>query len=222
MLFKAKKKSSPTTTSSPDRDGGSSSSSKTAAMTAQEKAKARRAQVRKAQIEHRQRKANYVKQLEMDIARIRDLIATAQMESRVIQSGNEAMRSRLAPGSALGKLSLEPTTDTEQQQHQLSDDMDLAFFGDFLQIDSPDDVTFTLDMDEAMNRPIFQISGHPAGTTAPVTTHASSSSLSPTTAYSPPSASGSTSAVPTSPPSCPNVPNLTPEQAQQVINFILA
>ncbi|KAB5536570.1 RNA polymerase I-specific transcription initiation factor RRN3-domain-containing protein [Coniochaeta sp. 2T2.1] len=67
-------------------------------QTPQDKAKARRAQVRRAQIEHRQRKANYVKQLEIDVARIRDMIAATQMESRLLQTENNAMRSQLVEG----------------------------------------------------------------------------------------------------------------------------
>ncbi|OTA99560.1 hypothetical protein M426DRAFT_16318 [Hypoxylon sp. CI-4A] len=62
---------------------------------AQAKAQARRAQVRKAQIQHRQRKANYTKQLEMDVARLRDLIEQAGQETMLLRSQNDFIRQHL-------------------------------------------------------------------------------------------------------------------------------
>lgn len=72
---------------------------------AQAKNQARRAQVRKAQIQHRQRKANYTKELEMDVAKLRDLIEQAEREGLALRTENEAIRRRLvarvpAPPSA--------------------------------------------------------------------------------------------------------------------------
>ncbi|KAI1766166.1 hypothetical protein GGR53DRAFT_487110 [Hypoxylon sp. FL1150] len=61
----------------------------------QAKSQARRAQVRKAQIQHRQRKANYTKQLEMDVAELRELIERAEHDGLVLRSENEAIRRRL-------------------------------------------------------------------------------------------------------------------------------
>ncbi|KAH8683326.1 hypothetical protein BGZ60DRAFT_399909 [Tricladium varicosporioides] len=52
----------------------------------------RRAQVRKAQIEHRQRKANYVKQLEQDVIDLREMIAAAEAEALAAKQENEAIR----------------------------------------------------------------------------------------------------------------------------------
>ncbi|KUI53952.1 bZIP transcription factor 17 [Cytospora mali] len=63
----------------------------------------RRAQVRKAQVQHRQRKANYVKQLEANIAGIRDKIADAEGQSRVLASENEAMRAQLSGSASFGQ-----------------------------------------------------------------------------------------------------------------------
>ncbi|KAI0890411.1 uncharacterized protein GGS22DRAFT_150834 [Annulohypoxylon maeteangense] len=64
------------------------------------KSKARRAQVRKAQIQHRERKANYTKQLEMDVVRLRDLIEQTEHQSSALRTENEAIRHRLSLGSA--------------------------------------------------------------------------------------------------------------------------
>ncbi|KAI2467226.1 hypothetical protein F4781DRAFT_322377 [Annulohypoxylon bovei var. microspora] len=64
------------------------------------KGKARRAQVRKAQIQHRERKANYTKQLEMDVARLRDLIEQTERQSLTLRTENEAIRRRLNFASA--------------------------------------------------------------------------------------------------------------------------
>jgi hypothetical protein len=60
----------------------------------------RRAQVRKAQVQHRQRKANYVKQLEDRIAGIRDEIAQAEGQRQVLRGENEAIRARLSGSAA--------------------------------------------------------------------------------------------------------------------------
>lgn len=60
----------------------------------------RRAQVRKAQVQHRQRKANYVKQLEDSIAGIRDDIAQAEGQRQALRGENEAIRARLSGPAA--------------------------------------------------------------------------------------------------------------------------
>ncbi|KAF2972254.1 hypothetical protein GQX73_g1220 [Xylaria multiplex] len=63
---------------------------------AEAKAKARRQQVRNAQRQHRQRKANYTKQLEMDITKLRDDIARVEQELEALRSQNGAIKSQLA------------------------------------------------------------------------------------------------------------------------------
>ncbi|KAI1120918.1 hypothetical protein F5Y10DRAFT_257420 [Nemania abortiva] len=63
---------------------------------AEAKAKERRQQVRKAQRQHRQRKANYTKQLEMDITKLRDDIARVEKEVASLKNKNGAMRDQLA------------------------------------------------------------------------------------------------------------------------------
>ncbi|KAK2009646.1 hypothetical protein LZ32DRAFT_409493 [Colletotrichum eremochloae] len=61
-------------------------------LTAAEKAKLRRQQVRKAQKQHRTRKANYIKQLELDVCQLRDMIAAAEKEVVAFRKQNEGMR----------------------------------------------------------------------------------------------------------------------------------
>lgn len=63
-------------------------------LTASEKAKLRRAQVRRAQVQHRQRKAEYVKKLELDITHFRELIALTEGEAGDLKKENEAMRAQ--------------------------------------------------------------------------------------------------------------------------------
>ncbi|KAK7448361.1 hypothetical protein Landi51_06591 [Colletotrichum acutatum] len=67
----------------------------TPAEKAKEKAKFRRQQVRKAQIQHRTRKANYIKQLELDVCKFRDMIAAAEKEVLAFRRENESMRGAL-------------------------------------------------------------------------------------------------------------------------------
>ncbi|TGO67228.1 hypothetical protein BOTNAR_0046g00300 [Botryotinia narcissicola] len=64
----------------------------------------RRAQVRRAQIEHRQRKKNYVKHLEEDVIRLRGMIVTTEAESSALMKENRAMESTL-PASGIKDLS---------------------------------------------------------------------------------------------------------------------
>ncbi|KAF9879206.1 hypothetical protein CkaCkLH20_03439 [Colletotrichum karsti] len=86
-----------------------SADSATSADKAKEKAKLRRQQVRKAQIQHRTRKANYIKQLELDVCKFRDMIAAAEKEVLAYRRENEGMRGALkarglrVPGQLKGK-----------------------------------------------------------------------------------------------------------------------
>ncbi|KAF3769031.1 hypothetical protein M406DRAFT_327438 [Cryphonectria parasitica EP155] len=65
----------------------------------------RRAQVRRAQIQHRQRKADYVKQLQSDIAGIREQIEDAEQARRSLRVENQNMRAYLSsPSSAAGSV----------------------------------------------------------------------------------------------------------------------
>ncbi|KAI1820781.1 hypothetical protein F4861DRAFT_37921 [Xylaria intraflava] len=62
---------------------------------AEDKAKARRQQVRRAQLQHRQRKANYTQQLELDITKLRDDIAAVEREVEGLRIERGALRSQL-------------------------------------------------------------------------------------------------------------------------------
>ncbi|KAF4819494.1 hypothetical protein CGCSCA5_v004338 [Colletotrichum siamense] len=82
-----------TSSASPQPRQGSSESA--TADHAKEKAKLRRQQVRKAQIQHRTRKANYIKQLELDVCKFRDMIAAAEKEVLAYRRDNEGMKGAL-------------------------------------------------------------------------------------------------------------------------------
>ncbi|KAF4782378.1 hypothetical protein HER10_EVM0011519 [Colletotrichum scovillei] len=132
-----------------ERQGSSESTTPglTPAEKAKEKAKLRRQQVRKAQIQHRTRKANYIKQLELDVCKFRDMIAAAEKEVLAFRRENESMRGALTargfavpPGGAKGEsvvvsevqirgsqepvtapeeVSMAPAVVQQQQQQQL-------------------------------------------------------------------------------------------------------
>lgn len=55
----------------------------------------RRAQVRRAQNQHRVRKANYAKQLEADIASIREQIEDVERDRCILETENQAIRAQL-------------------------------------------------------------------------------------------------------------------------------
>ncbi|KAF4638027.1 hypothetical protein G7Y89_g46 [Cudoniella acicularis] len=85
----------------------------------------RRAQVRKAQIEHRQRKANYVKSLEQDVIDLREMIAASEVEAAIHKQENEAIKrvmlnSNIVPpaGQRARSIQLNPfVIDFELQNH---------------------------------------------------------------------------------------------------------
>lgn len=168
----------------------------------------RRAQVRRAQIQHRQRKANYVKQLEMDVVAIRDMIAAAQRETQALLAENQALRAwaQQAVTHAATPLSLDQRLSLLnglRPPPQLSSET-----GPHLQREV-EDVTLTLGFDEVMNAPCYYISSPPP----------SSSSTSRSTRASP---QQRIPASETTAPADPFLPELTPAQTHQAINFILA
>jgi hypothetical protein len=57
-----------------------------------DKAQVRRQQVRRAQTQHRQRKANYIKQLELDVCRHREMISAAERDILGLQRENDSIR----------------------------------------------------------------------------------------------------------------------------------
>lgn len=164
-----------------------------------DKAQIRRAQVRKAQTEHRQRKANYVKKLEMDVARIREMIEDAERDTQALLDENKAMLAQIqqAVNNNTLSLSLDQGVSllTDPPESQLSSDTRLNLLKEV------DHVTVSLGFDKVMNAPTFYISSSPSST---------HSQLFP----------GETEKE--SSPADDALPDLTPAQTQAAINFILA
>ncbi|KAK4184055.1 hypothetical protein QBC35DRAFT_506767 [Podospora australis] len=164
-------------------------------QTSSDKAKVRRAQVRSAQIKHRQRKAEYIKELETEIEQLRNKIASTRKETHVLHKENQALLSQVQqslpvltssnPNGPLLPSTGGPTPPMEE------------------------DITMTLGFDEILNSPCFYISSSP------------SSSLMGST---PPTTMDTTSPDQAAPiaPTLPCLPEMTPHQIQQAINFILA
>ncbi|KAJ4268212.1 hypothetical protein NW762_002274 [Fusarium torreyae] len=198
---------------SPDTSANATSPQKPRkSLTASEKAKLRRTQVRRAQIQHRQRKAEYQKQLELDITHFRELIALTEFESGELKKDNDSIKALLAgKGIAIPKCksncTLRPriteivgsgddswidetlgvklgTEDPSIQQ----DEGDADMFADV----NVDDIIVTLKKDETMDTPTFSIRSNE-------------------------SSSNTTS----SPPPPPDL-NLAPYEEQKAVNFILS
>jgi hypothetical protein len=192
-------------TGSSTQDGETSNSG----ANSEEKAKARRAQVRRAQVQHRQRKANYVKQLEIDIAHIRDMISKTQRETHALQGENDAMRDHIQ--LAVNQM-MAPEIPVYSPQPGLLPPSQPTTVGEIMAsmgvLDQPaglglgplDDLTLSLQLDDVMGTPAYQISSSP-----------SSSHYATSTTHSSPALT-----------SIPHLPEMTPEQTQQAINFILA
>lgn len=197
--------------------------------TDKEKAQLRRAQVRRAQIQHRQRKANYIKQLELDVSELRDLVTNTDKQAAELNRDNEIIRKVLlragvtaTPGGLPTRQSPTnvPVADTTAVSHVTPQSQSPEAIADPMQLDpatlrvhdpsnagagepSPemfgdidiDDWTVTLSMDNEMGTPCFHISSGSSGA----------------------SVAGSEGAIKT----IGNV-QLTPQQEQRAINFILA
>ncbi|KAI8948889.1 hypothetical protein F4801DRAFT_555033 [Xylaria longipes] len=129
----------------PSAHGGNEGESE---PSAEAKAKERRQQVRKAQRQHRQRKANYTKQLEMDVTKLRDDIAKVEQEVERLKNQNGAIRSQLGGAGdqvvpmAVDVPPLPPAADTVD-----------AAFSTFL---APN-YTISLDMSEYLGTPTYQV-----------------------------------------------------------------
>ncbi|KAK4158469.1 hypothetical protein C8A00DRAFT_39190 [Chaetomidium leptoderma] len=165
-----------------------------------DKTQARRAQVRKAQTQHRQRKANYVKQLEMDVARVRDMIEAAERDTQAMLDENKAMRAQIqqALHNKSRPLSLNQGVSLIKA---LPQPCQLSTIARESTPPEPEGVTVTLGFDEVMNAPTFYISSPPSSTHSHQP-YESSQETSPTTPDT--------------------LPDLTPAQTQAAINFILA
>jgi hypothetical protein len=175
----------------------------------------RRTQVRRAQIQHRQRKAEYQKQLELDITHFRELIALTEFESEQLKKDNDSIKELLTnkgitiPRCKSGTCSIRPrltkdvvtgdndawVDDTlgvklraEDPSFQEYDQDGGEIFADI----NVDDIIVTLKKDESMETPAFSIRSNE-------------------------SSSNATS----SPPPLPDL-NLTPDEEQKAVNFILS
>ncbi|KAI1265989.1 hypothetical protein F5Y18DRAFT_426502 [Xylariaceae sp. FL1019] len=163
------------------------------------KAQARRQQVRKAQVQHRQRKANYTQKLEEDAAKLRDDIARVQQEIANLSKSNEAMRSQLQ------------VHQSQRTGFQIPSATPLDM--SFMNMVSPD-YTVSLAMSDEMSSPAFQVTrGSQPGLSATVSPH-------PTNAYSSATKGSIADTKMTDVVTAENA--LTQDQTDMVVNFILA
>ena len=141
----------------------------------------RRQQVRSAQIRHRERKANHQKQLELDAAKFRDMVAQVAAETAAMRRENEAMRAALINGGirlsappiahpgvrsvahsvAHSVASTDPSVlDPETQTNHTSPATTPELFSNI----DINDLTVTLCVDDQLGGPAFQISSNSPGT----------------------------------------------------------
>jgi len=159
--------------------------------------------VRKAQKQHRQRKADYIKELEIDVASIRDLIAQAQQETHRLKLENDAMKARIQQPLA---FPAKPTLLTPSPPFDIPlptpNTIAPASYGLGLGLE---DITLSLRFDDILNAPTFHINSSPSSSHYESSSHSLSfPDTTTTTATS------------------PSIPDTTPDQTQEAINFILA
>ncbi|KAI0512544.1 hypothetical protein F5B22DRAFT_648648 [Xylaria bambusicola] len=171
------------------------------------KAKARRQQVRNAQRQHRQRKANYTKQLEKDVTKLRDDIARVEEELEALRRQNGVVKSQLAGReNAAGAVDVAPSTNIMVNNMAFSTSLAPNY-------------TVSLDMSEDLGTPTYQISR--PSSSLPDTTSSSLAKYSHATE----TVSGTTpaSTVGTSVEDVAAMEStLSEDQIDRVINFILA
>ncbi|RGP62867.1 bzip-type transcription factor [Fusarium longipes] len=200
---------------SPENNSETSPQKPRKSLTATEKAKLRRTQVRRAQIQHRQRKAEYQKQLELDITHFRELIALTEFESEQLKKDNKSIRALLAsqgimiPRCKSDGCSIRPrvtkdvvaSSDDAWVDETLGvrsriEDQTLPQYdpdgGELFADVNVDDIIVTLKKDDSMVTPAFSIR------------------------------SNESSSNTTSPPPPPPDLNLTPYEEQKAVNFILS
>lgn len=131
----------------------------------------RRAQIRRAQIQHRQRKVEYIDHLELSIAQLRDMICHTQQEAAIIRAENEAMKMALAASNitdiyATSKAQAEPTgppdyaaTDASSISDPLSSTETLKE-SEISNLESTDEKMVTLAFNETVGTPCFTISSN--------------------------------------------------------------
>ncbi|KAG9257089.1 BZIP-type transcription factor [Emericellopsis atlantica] len=155
MLRKGKQRLFSTTSTSSDSQAPAPSSHQSSSTTQTPpdggdtqqvtKQQARRAQVRSAQLRHRQRKADHQKELELDVSRYRGLIASARDDAEALRKENEAMM------TALRELGVCST-----QQDGNGNAAPELFSGVHV-----DDVAVCLKYDESLDSACFTISSTP-------------------------------------------------------------
>ncbi|KAF4456463.1 bzip-type transcription factor [Fusarium austroafricanum] len=200
---------------SPENSSETSPQKSRKSLTATEKAKLRRTQVRRAQIQHRQRKAEYQKQLELDITHFRELIALTEFESDQLKKDNNSIKALLTskgiaiPRCKSGTCSIRPRLTkgvvTGENDAWVDDIMDVKLRTEnpsFREYDQDgaeifadinvDDIIVTLKKDDSMETPAFSIRSN----------ESSSNGMS-------------------SPPPLPDL-NLSPDEEQKAVNFILS
>ncbi|KAL6869970.1 hypothetical protein ACO1O0_001305 [Amphichorda felina] len=136
----------------------------------------RRAQVRRAQIRHRERKTNYQRQLEFDAAKYRDLVARTEAETTALRHENEALRAALinsgidisqltprhGPSTAAQSdtgTSLSPSLEPDIQTGQDTPATTPELFGGI----DINDLTVTLAVDDTLGGPAFHINSSSSG-----------------------------------------------------------
>ncbi|KAI1323236.1 hypothetical protein F5Y16DRAFT_403643 [Xylariaceae sp. FL0255] len=200
---------------------------KQSASSAQTKSQARRQQVRRAQIQHRQRKVNYTQKLEEDAAKLREDIAKVEEDIVNLRKSNDAIRYHLilkgqASATPVNNI-ITPTSATTVNSSPLyastmpsplpatASPMDLTY-----PAHASPGYTISLDMADDLSNPIWQVSRpsplssgggsaihSPRPTTTPATTVSQGTSTHIGDAATAEMA-------------------LSDEQTEQVINFILA
>lgn len=121
----------------------------------------RRMQVRRAQIQHRQRKANRLKQLELDVCQLRDLIAVAEHDSQKLRRQNSDMFAMLRAASAPKTARPGPGPPLPRSLPRRRAAPPSEMFGGL----DVDDLTVTLSVNHVMGTPCFSISPHSASST---------------------------------------------------------
>lgn len=170
----------------------------------------RRAQVRKAQTQHRQRKANYVKQLEIDVARIRELITNTQREAEALKKENDSIRIEVEQRSHLQTIA--PPLPFLPAAPEPAVPLDFTMvptlpltFDDMEPTYPPfNELTMSLTFDDVLNAPTFRIKSSSSSSSS-----TSNRELSPPSHLTTPEPTSSSSSPPLDP-------------TEEAINFILA
>lgn len=146
-------------------------------QTAQEKAKRRREQIRKAQTQHRERKEEYQKELEVDAAQIQDAAEQAERERERLRRENAEIR------AMLGKLEIFPAlpsaTDIKAPVHERLFWYQMGDLDKYWKLGQGGDnglsveKTVTMIVDETMQYPCYQVLPSPPSSTEGYSSEAS-------------------------------------------------